>query len=135
MDAAHRARLAHQENFVFACREHLRVNVFRGVAQQVHRERGVVLRRDLFALFDAFGSGRVLGRDRRGHARPGHRCDAVRTHVESAHVYGDTFRQRHHAQLGRAIVGLAHGTDQARGRGHVHQCARFLFAEMICGVA
>ena len=50
--------------------------------------------------------------------------------LKRCHVERDAARQPDDAELGRHVIGLAEIADQARGRGHVHEGAAVLLAEV-----
>src|SRR5262249_50302926 len=89
-----------------------------------------LLRRHLAEALDPGLLLRRLRRDRVDHAGPGERRDAVRAHLEALHVERDAARQPDDAEFGRHVIGLAEIADQRRGRGHVHEGAGILLAEL-----
>ncbi len=130
VDRAHRARLAEQEHLVVAHAENLPGDAVGAIRGEIDHERRDLLRRHLLEALDAALFLLGLGRDRIDHARPGERRDAVRAHLEALHVERDRARQPDDAELRRHVVGLAEIADQRRGRGHVHEGAGILLAEM-----
>ena len=98
--------------------------------REIDHERRDLLRRHLLEALDPRLSSSVSAGIEPIMRRPGERRDAVRAHLEALHVERDPARQADDAELRRHVVGLAEIADQPRGRGHVHEGAGVLLAEM-----
>src|ERR1700730_4767296 len=130
--ASDRPRLAEEENLVVAHAENLAGDVARGICAQRDHEGSHAPGHQLLQALDALLLLRRFVGYRVDHSRPRERRYGGGTHAELLHVQCDRLRQRHYAQLGRAVVGLAEIADQARSRGHVHVAAAALRLEMRC---
>src|SRR6266849_8477645 len=135
MDRAQRARLAHQENLVHPHRKDLPGDILGGIAEQERANRRDLFRTHLLDFGDPRFLGLGLGRDGPDQPAPGEWRHAVGPDVKTLHVERDRFRQADDAEFRGGVIGLAVITDEARGRGEVHERAAFLLAEQPgCGM-
>ena len=135
LDAAHRARLAHQEDLVHAGGEDLAGDVLGQIARQEDGEGRDLLRPHGLDPLDPLAIRLALGRDGADEAAPGEGRDAIGAHVEARHVEGDGFREADDAELRRGVIGLAEIADQAGGGGEMDEAAALLLPEMLSGGA
>jgi hypothetical protein len=131
MHRTHRSRLAHQEDLVHPNGKDLARDICGLIAHQIAGHRRDLGGRHLLDLLDPRLLFRRVGLDRGNHPAPGEGRDAVGPHVPAFEVERDGSRKGRNAQFGRRIVHLGVIANQARGRGHVHQRAAFLLAEII----
>lgn len=130
MHRADRARLAEQQDLVGTHTENLARHRAGGIADQVDRHRGDLVRFHFLELLHARRFFRRVGGNRIGHAAPGEGRDAVGAHVELLHVQRNGLGERRDTELGGRVVRLAEVADQPGGGGHVHIRSAMLRLEM-----
>src|SRR5581483_7019169 len=107
-----RTVLAEQEDLIPAHAEDLTCYILRSIAHQIGCHGRDLLRSHLLDLLDARLLCLGLRGDRADQPAPGERRNAVRPHVEAAHVECDRFRQADDAELGGGIIRLPEIADK-----------------------
>lgn len=130
VDGAEDARLGEEVDLLAPHPEDLAGDVLGLVRGEESSQRGHVGRGHLLDLLHLLGLLRVVGGDGGDEPGPGEGGDAVGGHVIALEVQGADAGERHDAELGRGVVGLAHVADEPGGGGEVDEPSGFLLPKV-----